>query len=60
MSLCAFLAMLELSSSRQEVDVMSDARKSSTMKAVAWAYEWALGVGVVCLVVLVWSSAAAG
>ena len=37
---------------------MPKAEKSSNLKTLAWAYEWALGIGVVLLVVLTWSGAA--
>jgi hypothetical protein len=33
-------------------------KKPSLMKALAWAYEWALGLSVLFLVIVVWMSSA--
>ena len=37
---------------------MRTEKKASWMKTFAFAYEWALGVSVLCLVILAWMSTA--
>lgn len=38
---------------------MDDTEKPSTLKTLAWAYEWALGIAVILLVLLTWGGVTA-